>query len=124
MCHVFFQSDKIILPTFPLLSLSQYLTCFILLIHISSFTCLGLKTAIHPASISDLKVARYCICRLYQKFTCHLSHSLGPCRFWISEFPVEFNLNPALAEQIRDLRDQLNTEGNAQESQLIDVESV
>ncbi|XP_053475064.1 RAS guanyl-releasing protein 2-like isoform X1 [Ictalurus furcatus] len=49
---------------------------------------------------------------------CHL------VKFWISEFPVEFNLNPALAEQIRDLRDQLNTEGNAQESQLIDVESV
>ncbi|GAA6099916.1 RAS guanyl-releasing protein 2 isoform X1 [Tachysurus ichikawai] len=49
---------------------------------------------------------------------CHL------VKFWISEFPVEFNLNPALAEQIRDLRDQLNTEGNEQESQLIDVESV
>ncbi|KAB5518322.1 hypothetical protein PHYPO_G00164390 [Pangasianodon hypophthalmus] len=49
---------------------------------------------------------------------CHL------VKFWISEFPVEFNLNPALAEQIRDLRDQLNTEGNERESQLIDVESV
>ncbi|KAF5904628.1 RAS guanyl-releasing protein 2 isoform X2, partial [Clarias magur] len=49
---------------------------------------------------------------------CHL------VKFWISEFPVEFNLNPALAEQIRDLRDQLTTEGNEQESQLIDVESV
>ncbi|KAM9449505.1 RAS guanyl-releasing protein 2-like [Clarias gariepinus] len=49
---------------------------------------------------------------------CHL------VKFWISEFPVEFNLNPALAEQIRNLRDQLTTEGNEQESQLIDIESV
>ncbi|XP_076875083.1 RAS guanyl-releasing protein 2-like [Brachyhypopomus gauderio] len=49
---------------------------------------------------------------------CHL------VKFWISEFPAEFNLNPALAEQIRDLREQLNTEGNERESQLIDVESV
>uniref|UniRef100_A0A3B4CE19 RAS guanyl releasing protein 2 n=1 Tax=Pygocentrus nattereri TaxID=42514 RepID=A0A3B4CE19_PYGNA len=49
---------------------------------------------------------------------CHL------VKYWISEFPVEFNLNPALAEQIRDLREQLNTEGNERESQLIDVESV
>ncbi|XP_062864840.1 RAS guanyl-releasing protein 2-like isoform X2 [Trichomycterus rosablanca] len=45
-------------------------------------------------------------------------------KFWISEFPAEFNLNPALAEQIRYLRDQVNTEGNERESQLIDVESV
>ncbi|KAI4900870.1 hypothetical protein NFI96_019635 [Prochilodus magdalenae] len=49
---------------------------------------------------------------------CHL------VKYWISEFPVEFNLNPALAEQIRDLREQLNTEGNERQSQLIDVESV
>ncbi|KAK1792146.1 hypothetical protein P4O66_001920 [Electrophorus voltai] len=49
---------------------------------------------------------------------CHL------VKFWISEFPVEFNLNPALAEQIRDLREKLNTEGNEKESQLINIESV
>lgn len=49
---------------------------------------------------------------------CHL------VKYWIAEFPVEFNLNPALAEQIRDLREQLNTEGNERDSQLIDVESV
>ncbi|KAM6949025.1 RAS guanyl-releasing protein 2-like [Aplochiton taeniatus] len=49
---------------------------------------------------------------------CHL------VKYWISEFPAEFNLNPALAEQIKDLKDLLTTEGNEQESQLIDVDSV
>lgn len=47
-----------------------------------------------------------------------------PCRFWISEYPVEFDLNPALADQIKDLRENLNTGGNETQSQLIDVESV
>uniref|UniRef100_A0A8C1ED77 RAS guanyl releasing protein 2 n=2 Tax=Cyprinus carpio TaxID=7962 RepID=A0A8C1ED77_CYPCA len=46
------------------------------------------------------------------------------CRYWISEFPVEFDLNPALADQIKDLRENLNTGGNETQSQLIDVESV
>lgn len=49
---------------------------------------------------------------------CHL------VKFWISEFPAEFDLNPALADQIKDLRDNLNTGGNETPSQLIDVESV
>ncbi|KAL2078896.1 hypothetical protein ACEWY4_024640 [Coilia grayii] len=49
---------------------------------------------------------------------CHL------VKYWISEFPVEFDLNPALAEQMRELREQLHTQGNEQQSQLIDVESV
>uniref|UniRef100_A0AAY4A0L2 RAS guanyl-releasing protein 2 n=1 Tax=Denticeps clupeoides TaxID=299321 RepID=A0AAY4A0L2_9TELE len=49
---------------------------------------------------------------------CHL------VKYWIAEFPVEFNLNPRLAEQIKDLRELLNTEGNERQSQLIDVESV
>uniref|UniRef100_A0A8C1BPJ2 RAS guanyl releasing protein 2 n=1 Tax=Cyprinus carpio carpio TaxID=630221 RepID=A0A8C1BPJ2_CYPCA len=49
---------------------------------------------------------------------CHL------VKFWISEYPVEFDLNPALADQIKDLRENLNTGGNETQSQLIDVESV
>uniref|UniRef100_A0A673NII5 RAS guanyl-releasing protein 2-like n=1 Tax=Sinocyclocheilus rhinocerous TaxID=307959 RepID=A0A673NII5_9TELE len=49
---------------------------------------------------------------------CHL------VKYWISEFPVEFDLNPALADQIKDLRENLNTGGNETQSQLIDVESV
>ncbi|XP_030194503.1 RAS guanyl-releasing protein 2 isoform X1 [Gadus morhua] len=49
---------------------------------------------------------------------CHL------VKYWISEFPAEFNLNPELAEQIKDLKDQLVTEGNESQSQLIDIDSV
>uniref|UniRef100_A0A673NLW7 RAS guanyl-releasing protein 2-like n=1 Tax=Sinocyclocheilus rhinocerous TaxID=307959 RepID=A0A673NLW7_9TELE len=48
---------------------------------------------------------------------CHL------VKYWISEFPVEFDLNPALADQIKDLRENLNTGGNETQSQLIDVET-
>ncbi|KAM4611497.1 RAS guanyl-releasing protein 2-like isoform 2-T5 [Polymixia lowei] len=49
---------------------------------------------------------------------CHL------VKYWISEFPAEFNLNPDLAEQIKDLKDLLTTEGNESQSQLIDIDSV
>ncbi|CAB1345067.1 unnamed protein product, partial [Coregonus sp. 'balchen'] len=48
---------------------------------------------------------------------CHL------VKYWISEFPAEFNLNPELAEQIKDLKDLLTTEGNERQSQLIDIDS-
>ncbi|XP_046905109.1 RAS guanyl-releasing protein 2-like isoform X3 [Hypomesus transpacificus] len=49
---------------------------------------------------------------------CHL------VKYWISEFPAEFNLNPALADQIKDLKDLLTTEGNERQSRLIDIDSV
>lgn len=49
---------------------------------------------------------------------CHL------VKYWISEFPAEFNLNPELEEQIKDLKDLLTTEGNESQSQLIDLDSV
>lgn len=57
-------------------------------------------------------------------FSLHFLSALFVCRYWISEFPVEFDLNPALADQIKDLRENLNTGGNETQSQLIDVESV
>uniref|UniRef100_A0A665TF12 RAS guanyl releasing protein 2 n=1 Tax=Echeneis naucrates TaxID=173247 RepID=A0A665TF12_ECHNA len=44
--------------------------------------------------------------------------------YWISEFPAEFNLNPELADQIKDYKDLLCTEGNERQSQLIDLKSV
>ena len=53
-----------------------------------------------------------------------LIHGRAYFRYWISEFPAEFNLNPELAEQIKDLKDQLVTEGNESQSQLIDIDSV
>uniref|UniRef100_A0A8C4IH09 RAS guanyl-releasing protein 2 n=1 Tax=Dicentrarchus labrax TaxID=13489 RepID=A0A8C4IH09_DICLA len=49
---------------------------------------------------------------------CHL------VKYWISEFPAEFNLNPELADQIKDFKDLLTTEGNERQSQLIDLDSV
>ncbi|XP_027894208.1 RAS guanyl-releasing protein 2 isoform X2 [Xiphophorus couchianus] len=49
---------------------------------------------------------------------CHL------VKYWISEFPAEFNLNPELEEQIKDFKDLLTTGGNERQSQLIDLDSV
>uniref|UniRef100_A0A3Q2TUG7 RAS guanyl releasing protein 2 n=1 Tax=Fundulus heteroclitus TaxID=8078 RepID=A0A3Q2TUG7_FUNHE len=49
---------------------------------------------------------------------CHL------VKYWISEFPAEFNLNPELEDQMKDFKDLLTTEGNERQSQLIDLDSV
>lgn len=45
-------------------------------------------------------------------------------RYWISEFPAEFNLNPELADQIQHFKDFLTTEGNERQSRLINLDSV
>uniref|UniRef100_A0ACB8G9S0 RAS guanyl-releasing protein 2 n=1 Tax=Sphaerodactylus townsendi TaxID=933632 RepID=A0ACB8G9S0_9SAUR len=50
--------------------------------------------------------------------TCHL------VRYWISAFPAEFDLNPELADQIKELKELLGREGNQCHSNLIDIESV
>lgn len=50
--------------------------------------------------------------------------SCGGCRYWISEFPAEFDLNPELADQIKGLKDSLSQEGNVRHSRLIDIDSV
>ncbi|XP_064408007.1 RAS guanyl-releasing protein 2 [Latimeria chalumnae] len=49
---------------------------------------------------------------------CHL------ISYWIDAFPAEFDLNPDLAEQIKELRDFLNQEGNDRHSRMLDIESV
>ncbi|KAJ8348333.1 hypothetical protein SKAU_G00269220, partial [Synaphobranchus kaupii] len=49
---------------------------------------------------------------------CHL------VKYWISEFPAEFDLNPDLAENIRDLRNLLSQGGHESPSCLFDIESV
>lgn len=46
------------------------------------------------------------------------------CRYWISAFPAEFDLNHELAEQIKELKALLDQEGNRRHSSLIDIESV
>lgn len=50
--------------------------------------------------------------------------SAPPTRYWISAFPAEFDLNPELAEQIKELKALLDQEGNRRHSSLIDIESV
>ncbi|XP_048217391.1 LOW QUALITY PROTEIN: RAS guanyl-releasing protein 2 [Perognathus longimembris pacificus] len=50
--------------------------------------------------------------------TCHL------VRYWISAFPAEFDLNPELAEQIKELKALLDQEGSRRHSSLIDIDSV
>lgn len=45
-------------------------------------------------------------------------------RYWISEFPAEFDLNPALAEQIRGLKERLEQNGDVRRSLLIDIDSM
>ena len=57
-------------------------------------------------------------------YLCSNQRTRADFRYWISEFPAEFNLNPELAEQIKDLKDLLVTEGNESQSQLIDIDSV
>ncbi|KAJ8266117.1 hypothetical protein GJAV_G00126120 [Gymnothorax javanicus] len=49
---------------------------------------------------------------------CHL------VKYWISEFPAEFDLNPALVEKIRDLREWLSRASRGNPDCLIDIESV
>uniref|UniRef100_A0A8C4X308 RAS guanyl releasing protein 2 n=1 Tax=Erpetoichthys calabaricus TaxID=27687 RepID=A0A8C4X308_ERPCA len=44
--------------------------------------------------------------------------------YWIAEFPAEFDLNPELADQIKELKDLINQKGNVRQSCLIDIENV
>ncbi|KAH0508094.1 RAS guanyl-releasing protein 2 [Microtus ochrogaster] len=52
------------------------------------------------------------------------AQSLGVSWYWISAFPAEFDLNPELAEQIKELKALLDQEGNRRHSSLIDIENV
>ncbi|KAJ8246798.1 hypothetical protein GJAV_G00255510 [Gymnothorax javanicus] len=61
--------------------------------------------------------AENCTAELRTKI-CHL------VKYWISEFPAEFDLNLELAEQIKGLKDLLTLEGNERQSRLIDIENV
>ncbi|XP_051992441.1 RAS guanyl-releasing protein 2-like [Xyrauchen texanus] len=80
----------------------------------------------HPWYISSTQLAKKLLLKSQEEGStdeirakiCHL------VKYWISEFPVEFDLNPALANQIKDLRENLIAGGNETQGQLIDVESV
>ncbi|XP_013879083.1 RAS guanyl-releasing protein 2 [Austrofundulus limnaeus] len=79
----------------------------------------------HPWYIPSTEMAKKLVLKSQEESSnecqtriCHL------VRYWISEFPAEFNLNPELSEQIKDFKDLLTTEGNERQSQLIDLDSV
>ncbi|XP_017277536.1 RAS guanyl-releasing protein 2 isoform X2 [Kryptolebias marmoratus] len=79
----------------------------------------------HPWYIPSTEMAKKLVlksqeesCTERRTRICHL------LKYWISEFPAEFNLNPELSEQIKDYKDLLTTEGNERQSQLIDLDSV
>uniref|UniRef100_A0A4W5RA27 RAS guanyl releasing protein 2 n=1 Tax=Hucho hucho TaxID=62062 RepID=A0A4W5RA27_9TELE len=77
----------------------------------------------HPWYLPSTDMAK----KLLLKYPSPIGTCLRIChlvKYWISEFPAEFNLNPELAEQIKDLKDLLTTEGNERQSQLIDIDSV
>uniref|UniRef100_A0A8C1RGE5 RAS guanyl releasing protein 2 (calcium and DAG-regulated) n=2 Tax=Cyprinus carpio TaxID=7962 RepID=A0A8C1RGE5_CYPCA len=65
----------------------------------------------YPLSEQDCSANR-------QSQICHL------VKYWISEFPAEFDLNPALAEQIRGLKERLEQNGDVRRSLLIDIDSI
>uniref|UniRef100_A0A3Q1K7V6 RAS guanyl releasing protein 2 n=1 Tax=Anabas testudineus TaxID=64144 RepID=A0A3Q1K7V6_ANATE len=74
----------------------------------------------HPWYIPSTDMAK----KLYLSSSLFLKSFVLPCRYWITEFPAEFTLNPELADQIKDYKDLLTTEGNEHQSQLIDLDSV
>uniref|UniRef100_A0A3B3V7X8 RAS guanyl releasing protein 2 n=1 Tax=Poecilia latipinna TaxID=48699 RepID=A0A3B3V7X8_9TELE len=80
----------------------------------------------HPWYIPSTDMARKLV--LFSASSTASSVCCSSCglssRYWISEFPAEFNLNPELEEQIKDFKDLLTTEGNERQSQLIDLDSV
>ncbi|XP_042567413.1 RAS guanyl-releasing protein 2 [Cyprinus carpio] len=69
------------------------------------------KKLLHKSQEQDCSANR-------QSQICHL------VRYWISEFPAEFDLNPALAEQIRGLKERLEQNGDVRRSLLIDIDSI
>ncbi|XP_054914544.1 RAS guanyl-releasing protein 2 isoform X1 [Poeciliopsis prolifica] len=80
----------------------------------------------HPWYIPSTDMARKLVL-LSREESCTEERRTRIChlvKYWISEFPAEFNLNPELEEQIKDFKDLLTTEGNERQSQLIDLDSV
>ncbi|XP_072231914.1 RAS guanyl-releasing protein 2 isoform X2 [Leuresthes tenuis] len=80
----------------------------------------------HPWYIPSTDMAKKLVLKS-QEESCTAERRTRIChlvKYWISEFPAEFNLNPELADQIKDYKDLLTTEGNESQSQLIDLDSV
>ncbi|XP_023654031.1 RAS guanyl-releasing protein 2-like isoform X1 [Paramormyrops kingsleyae] len=80
----------------------------------------------HPWYLPSAELAKKLLQKSREK-NCSASYRTKIChlvKYWISEFPAEFGLNPELSEQIRGLKDLLAREGDEHQSQLIDIESV
>uniref|UniRef100_A0A8D3CMB2 RAS guanyl-releasing protein 2-like n=1 Tax=Scophthalmus maximus TaxID=52904 RepID=A0A8D3CMB2_SCOMX len=80
----------------------------------------------HPWYIPSTDMAKKLVLKS-QEESCTAERRTRIChlvKYWISEFPAEFNLNPELADHIKDFKDLLVTEGNESQSQLIDLDSV
>ncbi|KAF6730841.1 RAS guanyl-releasing protein 2 [Oryzias melastigma] len=80
----------------------------------------------HPWYIPSTEMAKKLVLKS-QEESCSLERRTKIChliKYWISEFPAEFNLNPELADQIKDYKGLLTTKGNESQSQLIDLDSV
>ncbi|XP_036381205.1 LOW QUALITY PROTEIN: RAS guanyl-releasing protein 2 [Megalops cyprinoides] len=80
----------------------------------------------HPWYLPSSELARRLLLKSQEensssKFRTQICHLV---KYWISEFPAEFDLNPELAQNIRGLRDLLSQEGDKRSSRLIDIESV
>uniref|UniRef100_A0A8B9JFP0 RAS guanyl releasing protein 2 n=2 Tax=Astyanax mexicanus TaxID=7994 RepID=A0A8B9JFP0_ASTMX len=69
------------------------------------------KKLLHKSQEENCTAAR-------QSQICHL------IKYWMGEFPAEFDLNPELAEQIRCLKELLEQNGDVRRSLLIDIDSV
>ncbi|XP_029625881.1 RAS guanyl-releasing protein 2 [Salmo trutta] len=76
-----------------------------------------LSSADLAKKLSSKSLEENCLPELRSQI-CHL------IKYWISEFPAEFDLNPELAEQIRRLKEQLAQQGEEHQSTLINVDSV
>ncbi|CAF88220.1 unnamed protein product, partial [Tetraodon nigroviridis] len=80
----------------------------------------------HPWYIPSTDMAKKLVLKS-QEESCTAESRTKIChlvKYWISEFPAEFNLNPELADQIQHFKDFLTTEGNERQSRLIDLDSV
>uniref|UniRef100_A0A8C4IF17 RAS guanyl-releasing protein 2 n=1 Tax=Dicentrarchus labrax TaxID=13489 RepID=A0A8C4IF17_DICLA len=77
-----------------------------------------------PWYIPSTDMAKKLVLKIFHHLSLSFNLFVLPSRYWISEFPAEFNLNPELADQIKDFKDLLTTEGNERQSQLIDLDSV
>ncbi|XP_685135.5 RAS guanyl-releasing protein 2 [Danio rerio] len=80
----------------------------------------------HPWYLSSSDLAKKLLQKSQQQ-DCSANRQSQIChlvKYWISEFPAEFDLNPALAEQIRGLKERLEQNGDVRRSLLIDIDSI